>query len=319
MNTHDPTDTRHNPARRKALSCLAAWTGAAVVWTVSGGVPRALGATNAGTSAASSTNALTFVQISDTHIGFRKEANPDIVGSLRHAMAEINALQPAPAFVVHTGDVSHLSKPEEFGQARELLQELHVRVHTIPGEHDTIDEGVTGYLKFFDHDGNGKAWYSFDQGGVHFIGLNNVLNFKMGTLAALGDEQLAWMKADLAHVSHSTPIVVLGHIPLWTIWEPWGWGTADSAQAMALLRPYGSVTVLNGHIHQVLQKVEGHIALHTAMSLAYPLPTPGQAGIGEPGPVTVSAGELGKLLGTRQLSVVRGKRELALIDTPLAG
>jgi hypothetical protein len=319
MSTHDPA-APNNPARRKALSCLAAWSGAAVVWTVAGGVPRALGATNAGSPAPAAANALTFVQISDTHIGFNKPANPDVVGSLRHAMAEINALPQAPAFVVHTGDVSHLSKPEEFAKARELLQELHVdRVHTIPGEHDAIDDGVTGYLKVFDHDGKGKAYYSFNQGGVHFIGLNNVLNFKMGTMASLGDEQIAWMKSDLAGVSNSTPIVVLGHIPLWTIWEPWGWGTADSAQAMALLRPYGSVTVLNGHIHQVLQKVEGNIALHTAMSLAYPLPTPGQAGIGEPGPVTVPAGELGKRLGTRQLTVVRGRQELALIDTPLEG
>jgi 3',5'-cyclic AMP phosphodiesterase CpdA len=317
MSTYDPAGP-NNPARRKALSCLAAWTGAAVVWTVSGGVPRALGATNAGTPMAADANALTFVQISDTHIGFNKAANPDVVGSLRHAIAYINAMPQAPAFVVHTGDVSHLSKPEEFGKAREVLQELHVsRVHTIPGEHDAIDDGVSGYLKFFDHDGKGKAWYSFDQGGVHFVGLNNVLNFKMGTMASLGDEQIAWLKSDLAQVSGSTPIVVLGHIPMWTIWEPWGWGTADSAQAMALLRPFGSVTVLNGHIHQVLQKVEGNVALHTAMSLAYPLPTPGQAGIGEPGPVTVPAGELGKLLGTRQLTVVRGKQELALIDTPL--
>jgi 3',5'-cyclic AMP phosphodiesterase CpdA len=319
MSTHDPAGNGHNPARRRALSCLAAWTGAAVVWTIAGGVPRTLGVTNAGTVRASAENALTFVQISDTHIGFRKEANPDAIGSLRHAIADINGLPQAPAFVVHTGDVSHLSKPEEFGKARELLQELHVdRVHTVPGEHDTIDDGVTGYLKFFDHDGNGKAWYSFDQGGVHFVGLNNVLNFKASTLAALGDEQIAWMKSDLAAVPRSTPVVVLAHIPLWTVWEPWGWGTADSAQALALLRPFGSVTVLNGHIHQVLQKTEGNIELHTAMSLAYPLPTPGQAGIGEPGPVTVAADELGRLLGTRQISVVRGTGRLALIDTPLA-
>ena len=318
MSKHDRAEPGHNPARRQALSCLAAWTGAAVVWTVAGGVPRALGATNVGTPSAGAPNELTFVQISDTHIGFRKEANPDVVGSLRRAIADINSLPQAPAFVVHTGDVSHLSKPEEFGKAREVLQEIRVdRVHTIPGEHDTIDDGVNGYLKFFDHDGNGKAWYSFDQGGVHFIGLNNVLNFKMGALAALGDEQIAWMKSDLAPISKSTPIVVLAHIPLWTIWEPWGWGTADSAEAMALLRPFGSVTVLNGHIHQALQKIEGNIALHTAMSLAYPLPTPGQAGIGEPGPVTVPAGELGKLLGIHQLRVVRGRQELALIDTPL--
>ena len=320
MSTFDETSSPSSPMRRRALGCLAAWTGAAVVWTFAGGVPRALGATNGGKMPAAPANALTFVQISDTHIGFRKEANPDIVGSLRHAMADINALPQTPAFVVHTGDVSHLSKPEEFGQARELLQELRVdRVHAIPGEHDTIDDGVTGYLKHFDHDGNGKAFYSFDHSGVHFLALNNVLNFKAGTMASLGNEQIEWARNDLARVSRSTPIVVLGHIPLWTIWEPWGWGTEDAAQMMALLRPFGSVTVLNGHIHQVLQKVEGNVALHTAMSIAYPLPAPGAAGVGEPGPVTVPAGELGKLLGTRRLSVVRGRQQLALIDTPLAG
>ena len=318
MKTKDPNRTERI-TRREALGCMARWGGAAIVWTVSGGVPRALGATGDGARmAAAGTNDFTFVQISDTHIGFRKEANPDVVGSLRRAIADINGLPAKPAFVVHTGDVSHLSKPEEFGSAREILQEIRVdRVHVVPGEHDTIDDGVAGYLRHFDHDGNGRSWYSFDQAGVHFVGLNNVLNFKAGMLAALGDEQLAWLASDLAGVSHSTPVVVLAHIPLWTVWERWGWGTADSAQAMTLLRPFGSVTVLNGHIHQVLQKVEGNIALHTAMSLAYPLPTPGQQGIGEPGPVTVPAGELGKLLGTRRVDVVRGNHRLALIDTPL--
>ena len=314
----NPPNNPADPTRRRALGCLAAWSGAAVVWTVAGGVPRALGATTHGHAPAASKYALTFVQISDTHIGFHKDANPDVVGSLRRAIADINALPDAPAFVVHTGDVSHLSKPEEFGQAREILTEIHVdRVHTVPGEHDALDDGVAGYLKHFDHDGKGIAWYSFDQGGVHFVGLNNVLNFKLGTLAALGDEQVTWLKSDLARVPHSTPIVVLAHIPMWNVWEPWGWGTADAAAALALLRPFGSVTVLNGHVHQVLQKVEGHVSLHTARSLAYPLPTPGQAGVGEPGPVKVPAGELGKLLGTRQLNLVRGHHELALIDTPL--
>jgi 3',5'-cyclic AMP phosphodiesterase CpdA len=316
MKAHDEIQRRFT--RRQALACLATWSGAAVVWTFAGGVPRALAARGDSPYAMPSTGGLTFVQISDTHIGFRKAANPDIEGSLRHAIADIHALPKAPAFVVHTGDVSHLSKPEEFGRARELLQEIHVeRVHTVPGEHDTIDDGDTGYLKYFDHDGKGRSWYSFDQSDVHFIGLNNVLNFKAGTLAALGDEQLAWLKSDLAGVPRSRPVVVLAHIPLWTVWEPWGWGTADSAQALALLKPYGSVTVLNGHIHQVLQKVEGNVELHTAMSLAYPLPPPGQEGVGEPGPVTVSAEALGKVLGTRQVTV-RGDRQIAMIDTPLA-
>ncbi|HZW50677.1 MAG TPA: metallophosphoesterase [Rudaea sp.] len=307
-----------NPQRRNALGCLAAWSGAAVVWTLAGGVPRALGATTAGGIAAAAKNAFTFVQISDTHIGFNKPANPDVVGSLRRAIADINALPQAPGLVVHTGDVSHLSRPEQFWQARELFGELHVsRVHTIPGEHDALDNGLDGYLKAFDHDGKHRAWYSFNQGGVHFIGLSNLLDFRMGSMTSLGDEQIAWLKKDLQGVAHSTPIVVLAHVPMWMIYPQWSWGTADADQALALLRPYGSVTVLNGHIHQVMQKVEGNIAIHTAMSLAYPLPKPGQSGFGEPGPVTVPAGELGKLIGTRQVTVVPGRHDLALIDTPL--
>jgi len=310
--------TLARPDRRKALGCLAAWTGAAVVWSVTGGVPRALGVTNGGQPVATPKGAFTFVQVSDTHIGFNKAANPDVVGSLRRAIAEVNALPVAPAFVVHTGDVSHLSKPEEFGQAKELFGEFRAdHRHIVPGEHDALDNGLGGYLKQFDHDGKNRPYYSFEQNGVRFIGLSNVLNFRAKTMAAFGDEQLAWLANDLGGVSHSTPIVVMAHIPMWTVWEPWGWGTADSDQALALLKPFGSVTVLNGHIHQVLQKVEGNVALHTARSLAYPLPTPGQEGVGEPGPVTVPAGQLGKMLGTREVRVVRGQHALATIDTPL--
>ncbi len=305
-----------SPDRRKALGCLAAWSGAAVVWSIAGGVPRTVGATGTGNTAAA--NGFTFVQISDTHIGFHKEANPDVVGSLRRAIGQINALPSAPAFVVHTGDVSHLSKPEEFGQAKELLAEIKVdHRHVVPGEHDALDDGLAGYLRQFDHDGRNRAYFSFEQNGAHFVGLSNVLNFKAKTLASFGDEQIAWLRNDLKGVSHSTPIVVMAHIPMWTVYEPWGWGTADADAALALLKPFGSVTVLNGHIHQVLQKVEGHVALHTAMSLAYPLPTPGQAGFGEPGPVTGPGGQLGKLLGTRQVQVVRGTHALATIDTPI--
>ena len=311
-------DAPARPDRRKALNCLAAWTGATVVWSVAGGVPRALGVTGDGKTVAAPKGAFTFVQISDTHIGFHKDANPDVVGSLRRAIAEVNALPVAPAFVVHTGDVSHLSKPEEFGQAKELFTEFRAdHRHIVPGEHDALDDGLGGYLKQFDHDGKKRPYYSFEQNGVRFIGLSNVLNFRAKTLSAFGDEQLAWLANDLKGVSHSMPIVVMAHIPMWMVYEQWGWGTADADAALALLKPYGSVTVLNGHIHQVLQKVEGNVALHTAMSLAYPLPTPGQAGFGEPGPVTVPAGQLGKLLGTRQVQVVRGTHALATIDTPI--
>jgi 3',5'-cyclic AMP phosphodiesterase CpdA len=316
--TKQDLDRPRSAARRGALGCMARWSGAAVVWGIAGGVLQALGATGDGRRPPSTYTPFTFVQISDTHIGFNKKANPDTSASLRQAIAEINALPQTPAFVVHTGDLSHLSKPAQFGEVRELLKEIKVdRVHTIPGEHDTIDNGAAGYLRYFDHDANGRSWYSFDHDGVHFVGLNNVLAFKMGRLAALGDDQLAWLKTDLAGVSHSTPVVVLAHIPMWTIWEPWGWGTADSAQAMAMLRPFGSVTVLNGHIHQVMQKVEGNVELHTAMSLAYPLPTPGQAGFGAPAPVAVSMDELGAKLGTRRISVHPGRHPLALVDRSL--
>ena len=308
----------HDPARRKALGCLAAWSGAAVLWTVSGGVPRALGATSDGETAVAAQNALTFAQISDTHIGFHKEANPDVVGSLRRAIADIHALPQRPDFVVHTGDISHLSRPEEFGHARELFQELKVdRLHTVPGEHDTIDDGLTGYLKFFDHDGKGKGWYSFDQGGVHFVGLVNVRELQGGGMGHLGQPQVDWLTKDLAGRSSSTPIVVFTHIPMWTVYADWGWGTDDSAQALGLLRRFGSVTVLNGHIHQVMQKVEGNVTFHTARSTAFPQPAPGSAP--SPGPLKLPAAELRKSLGIATVNFVRGSQPLAIIDQPLEG
>ena len=300
--------------RRKALSCLGAWSGAAVIWSVAGGVPRALG--KAGDGKNGHARGFTFAQISDTHLGFKKEANPDVVGTLRRCIADVNALPQAPAFVVHTGDITHLSKPEEFDLADQLFGELRVdRMHFVPGEHDALDNGLTGYLARHGKASGGKAWYSFDDHGVHFVGLSNVVDFKVGSMPTLGEEQLKWLQQDLAAQSASTPVVVLAHIPLWTVYEPWGWGTADAEPALAALRRFGSVTVLNGHIHQVMQKVEGHVAFHTAMSTAYPQPAPGAAE--SPGPLKVPAGELGRLLGTRELTVVRGAHQLATVDRPI--
>jgi len=303
-------------SRRRALTCLGAWSGAAVLWNVVGGVPVAYGKSldrekpRAGGFA--------FAQISDTHIGFHKDANPDVTGTLRRCIADLNALPDRPGFVAHTGDITHLSKPEEFDLAGQLFGEIKVdRMHFVPGEHDALDNGLSGYLQRHGVQGGGKPWYSFDDHGVHFIGLSNVVDFKVGSMPTLGDEQLGWLEKDLASRSASTPVVVLAHIPLWTVYEPWGWGTADSARALTALRRFGSVTVLNGHIHQVLQKVEGHVAFHTAMSTAYPQPAPGAAE--SPGPLTVPAGELGKYLGTRELHVVRGKSMLATVDRPIAG
>ncbi|QEX15043.1 metallophosphoesterase [Hypericibacter terrae] len=303
--------------RRRMLGCMA-WTGTGLLWTLAGGVPRSLGLIGEARADQLPAGAFTFVQISDTHIGFNKEANPDVAGTLRRAIGEVNRLDPRPAFAIHTGDVSHLSKPDEFGQARELLQEMKVdRIHFVPGEHDALDDGLTGFLKAFGQESAQTGWYSFDQNGVHFVGLVNVTDFQPKAMTKLGAEQLAWLEKDLAGQSASTPIVVFAHIPLWTVYEPWGWGTADAPQALASLKRFGSVTVLNGHIHQVIQKVEGNVTFHTAMSTAYPQPKPGEAPA--PGPLKVDAAELGKLLGTRSINVVPGTKTLATIDTPLDG
>jgi hypothetical protein len=304
-------------SRRSVLGCLGAWSGAAVVWSMAGGVPRALGLASEPATAQAAAGQFTFVQISDTHVGFHKEANPDVIATLRRAIADVNGLPHRPAFALHTGDITHLSKPEEFALADEVLRELTVdKIHYVPGEHDALDDGLGGYLTHHGADSGQRGYYSFDDHGVHFVALVNVLDFKVGSLPSLGAAQLEWLRRDLAGLSASMPIVVLAHIPLWSVYQPWGWGTADGEGALKLLRRFGSVTVLNGHIHQVIQKVEGNIAFHTAMSTAYPQPQPGAADA--PGPLTVGADELGRLLGSRQITWVRGKRVLPTIDTPIA-
>jgi 3',5'-cyclic AMP phosphodiesterase CpdA len=258
-----------------------------------------------------------FVQISDTHIGFNKEANPDVGGTLKQSIDIVNAMPEQPGLIIHTGDITHLSKPAEFDLAQQLMSGLRTtELHTVPGEHDTTDPTVTEYFNRFGKASDNKGYYSFDHAGVHFIALINVLQFKPGGLGTLGSDQLAWVAADLKGRSSSTPIVVFAHMPLWTIYEPWGWGTGDADQLMAQLKRFGSVTVLNGHIHQIVQKVEGNITFHTARSTAYPQPLPGD-GPG-PGPLKVASDQLPKMLGVSSVSVVKHPSALALTDTALA-
>jgi len=317
-------DRKHDlpdPARRGALKCMA-WAGTGVVWGLAGGLPMGLGLEAA--SAATRTAAakpFTFVQVSDSHIGFSKPANPDARTTFREAVAKIRSLPDSPAFIVHTGDVSQLSKDQEFDDADQILKEAGLPVFHIPGEHDVLDDGAgKAFLARYGAlpDGRkaqGQGWYSFDHSGVHFVALINVLNLKAGGLGSLGSDQLAWLKADLAGRSASTPIVVLAHIPLWSVYPDWGWGTDDAGEALKLLSRFGSVTVLNGHIHQVLQKVEGRVAFHTARSTAFPQPAPGQGP--SPGPLKVPAEQLHGVLGVRQVDFVRGGQPLAVVDTSL--
>jgi 3',5'-cyclic AMP phosphodiesterase CpdA len=308
-------DDNAGASRRHALECML-WAGTGLLWTVAGGIPKSLALLDR--AEAAGMPGFTFLQISDSHVGFDKAANPHAVDTLREAIGKIEALPVKPSFMIHTGDITHLSRPEQFDIARQIIGSPRLDVHYVPGEHDVVDEtNGRAYLDRYGKGTKGAGWYSFDQGGAHFIGLVNVVNLKAGGLGNLGAEQLAWLADDLGSRPSSTPIVVFAHIPLWTVYPEWGWGTDDSGEALALLKRFGSVTVLNGHIHQIMQKVEGNVTFHTARSTAFPQPAPGKAKA--PGPMTVPAGELRNLLGITSVTYNQGKEELAIADTTLAG
>jgi 3',5'-cyclic AMP phosphodiesterase CpdA len=307
-------NTQRGPNRRSVLKCMI-WAGTGVLWTVEGGVPKSLGLV--GEALAKDAGSLSFLQISDSHIGFSKPANPNAAGTLEEAIAKIGALPSKPSFMIHTGDISHLSKEQEFDDAERIIGQAKLDVHYVPGEHDLLDDDTKIYRQLYGHGTAGAGWYSFDAQGVHFIGLVNVVGLKPGGLGNLGQEQLEWLKSDLSRRPASTPIVVFAHIPLWTVYPEWGWGTEDSARALGLLKRFGSVTVLNGHIHQVMQKVEGNVAFHTAMSTAFPQPAPGTAP--SPGPMKVEDTKLRTLLGVADITFKRGERRLAVIDKTLEG
>jgi 3',5'-cyclic AMP phosphodiesterase CpdA len=300
--------------RRKVLECMT-WAGTGVLWTIAGGVPRSLGLV--GEAAAAEASGLTFLQISDSHIGFDKPANPNAIGTLEEAIGKIKTLPVKPAFMIHTGDITHLSKVKEFDDAERLISQARLDTHYVPGEHDIIDEEAKLYRERYGKNAKGAGWYSFDANGVHFVGLVNVVNLKAGGQGTLGAEQLTWLTDDLAGRAASQPIVVFAHIPLWTVYRDWGWGTEDSAQALDLLKRFGSVTVLNGHIHQVMQKVEGNVAFHTARSTAFPQPAPGSAP--SPGPMKVADDKLRTLLGCSTVMFKQNEQRLAVIDQPLQG
>jgi Icc protein len=304
-------DAAGGPDRRQTLKCML-WAGTGVVWTVVGGVPasRLIG------SALAAEGSFSFVQLSDSHIGFAKPANPDARATLDAAIDKVLAIPGKPAFMIHTGDITHTATPGQFDDAAQLIGRAKLDVHYAPGEHDILDPATrTAYLERFGK-GAGGGWYAFDQGGVHFVSLNNVVDLKKNGLGSLGPDQLAWLDDDLRGKSDSTPIVLFAHIPLWMVAPDWGWGTEDSAQALKLLARFGSVTVLNGHIHQLMQKVEGNVTFHTARSTAFPQPAPGTAP--SPGPKLVPAGELRKWLGVREVAYSPSPATLAVTDTDLA-
>jgi 3',5'-cyclic-AMP phosphodiesterase len=299
--------------RRGFLKCMA-WVGTGAVWTMTSGTIKGMPIEQAARSGAAAVG-LRFVQISDSHIGFNKDANPDVTATLRAAIAKIHALPQAPSFVLHTGDLTHLSKPEEFDTLQQELMGIGAPVFYVPGEHDVLNDNGKSYLERFGKNTRGTGWYSFDQAGVHFIGLVNVVDLKAGGLGALGTQQLEWLEGDVKRLKSSTPIVVFAHIPLWSVYPEWGWGTDDSARALSYLKRFGSVSVLNGHIHQVMQKVEGNVTFHTAMSTAFPQPAPGAAP--SPGPMKVEADRLKKMLGLASIAYHDIHHPIAITDLPL--
>ncbi len=312
---HDHDNHEDGVSRRHALECML-WAGTGVLWTVSGGVPKSFNLLGRAEAAPAATS-FTFLQISDSHVGFDKAANPNALGTLQEAIAKVKALPTKPAFMLHTGDITHLSAPAQFDNAAQVIGTAGLDVHYVPGEHDILDDDPgKSYLERYGKKTKGSGWYSFDQNGVHFIGLVNVMNLQPGGLGMLGPEQLAWLADDVKGLSASTPIVVFAHIPLWTIYKDWGWGTDDAEQALALLKRFGSVTVLNGHIHQLMQKVEGNVTFHTARSTAFLQPAPGAAPA--PLPLAVPADKLRSVLGIRTVVYTQGKELLAVTDQTLA-
>src|SRR5262247_56772 len=303
--------------RRGFLQCMA-WAGGGLVWVASGGVlsSRLISPAVAAETAAGS---FSFVQISDTHIGFKGQANADATVTLQQVVDRVNALQPAPAFVLHTGDQTHGQKAGAFDTVAEMLKSVKAeRVFYVPGEHDVFLDGGKEYLARYGKGTVGeRGWQSFDYKGTHFVGLVNVLKYKGEGMGALGEDQIEWLAKDVAPLSSSTPVVVFAHVPLWAVYPQWGWTTEDAARALEHLKRFGSVTVLNGHIHQVMQKVEGTVAFHTAMSTAFPQPAPGSAP--SPGPMKIPAERLRHVLGVTSVNFTAGQQRLAIIDQPLQG
>jgi len=301
--------------RRGFLKCMA-WAGTGALWTVSGGLASSISLDQA-VAAPARVKTFSFVQLSDSHVGFNKPANPDAAATYREAVAKVIAMPVKPDFIIHTGDITQLSKDQEFDDADQIVKAAGLTVFHVPGEHDMLDEGAgKAYLDRYGKGTKGAGWYSFDHHGVHFVALINVVNLKPGGMGSLGPDQLAWLEKDLAGRSSSTPIVVFAHMPLWTVYADWGWGTDDAAQALTYLKRFGSVTVLNGHIHQITQKVEGNIAFHTARSTAFPQPVGGQGP--SPGPLKVPTEQLHSMLGVTTASFVRGTEPIALVDATLA-
>ena len=299
--------------RRGFLRCMA-WAGTAAVWTVGGGVLSGCQLGGTAAPAAPRTRDLFFVQISDSHIGFKGAANADVTGTFAQAIAQINALPARPAFVMHTGDLTHTSTAEQFDTVRQMMGTIRAgATFQVPGEHDAVTGDDRSYLQVFGRGSVGTGWSSFDLNGVHFLALVNAVATQ--GMGHLGQEQLDWIRRDLAGLSSETPIVVFAHVPLFAMYPTWGWATDDAVRALSTMKRFAAVTCLNGHVHQVMSKVEGNVTFHTARATAFPQPKPGEAA--SPGPLTVPSGLLHQALGISEARYTAKEHRIAIVDDTL--
>jgi 3',5'-cyclic AMP phosphodiesterase CpdA len=307
-------DTPREGMSRRQLMRHAGWFGAAVVLTVAGGEVISQVADGRSATGTDGTGTLRFVQVSDSHIGFNGPANTNVTESFTEAINQVNGLGFRPDFIMHTGDLTHLSTPAQFDQVHQMMSGLRTdRIFVVPGEHDSVGDGGKAYRQRFGQNTRGDGWYSFDTHGVHFIALVNTLNLE--SLGHLGNEQIDFVRRDVKGLSSDTPIVVFSHIPLFAMYAKWGWGTDDALQVLNLLKRFSSVTCLNGHVHQLFSKTEGNVTFHSATTTAYPLPKPGTAPA--PTPQVVPAGRLHDALGIRTVTHHRGDKALAVKDEKL--
>jgi len=286
--------------RRKFLELAALGGGAVFASTLARGAPTAA-------------DDFYFVQLSDSHWGFNGPAvNPDAKGTLPKAIAAVNALERQPDFVVFTGDLTHttdnpVERRKRMAEFKEIVAGLRVRdVRFMPGEHDASLDNGKAFIEGF-----GATHYTFDHKGVHFIALDNVSD----PAARIGDEQLAWLAADLAKQPKDARIVLFTHRPLFDLAPQWDWATRDGAKAVELLMPFQNVTVFYGHIHQENHHMTGHIPHHSAKSLIFPLPAP----MSQPAraPIPWDAAQPYRGLGFREVDAEDSGRKLAIRELPV--
>ena len=322
VSTHIVHDHQHDGVDRKGFLRCMAWAGTGVLFGVIGDrvVTTSLSDIVQGNAAPPAAD-FSFVQISDSHIGFHQNANKNVLGTFETAVARINALPQRPAFVMHTGDHVHLSTIEEFDTVKQIMGTIKTdRTFNVPGEHDVFVDQGKRYLQIFGQGARGTGYFSFDYKGVHFLALANVEQAEaesatgLSGLGLLGPNQLAFIQKDLAGLSSDTPLVIFSHVPLLAVYPQWGWATQDSTQVLQMVKRFSAVTALNGHIHQIISKREGNVIMHTAASTAYPLHPPGDVA---PSPLTLPAGALPSVIGIRTVAFMRGTSSLALVDSAL--